>query len=110
MLLAEFGLADRGKDNVNHYSGGMAQRLMLARALMHTPGVLFLAEPTNSLDPQSRLFTWDRIRSLNPQGMTLLLTTHDMDEPAPICEPTAIMAHVPILVLDTQRQLLKLVQ
>ena len=108
-LLAEFGLADRGKDNVNHYSGGMAQRLMLARALMHTPDVLFLDEPTNSLDPQSRLFIWDRIRSLNEQGMTLLLTTHDMDEAEQLCERIAIMDHGHILVLDTTDELLKLV-
>lgn len=109
MLLAEFGLADRGKDNVNHYSGGMAQRLMLARALMHTPDVLFLDEPTNSLDPQSRLFIWDRIRSLNEQGMTILLTTHDMDEAEQLCERIAIMDHGHILVLDTTGELLKLV-
>src|SRR6266446_3541998 len=109
MLLAEFGLADRGKDNVNHYSGGMAQRLMLARALMHTPDVLFLDEPTNSLDPQSRLFIWDRIRSLNEQGMTILLTTHDMDEAEQLCERIAIMDHGHILVLDTTDELLKLV-
>ena len=109
MLLDEFGLADRGKDNVNHYSGGMAQRLMLARALMHTPDVLFLDEPTNSLDPQSRLFIWDRIRSLNEQGMTILLTTHDMDEAEQLCERIAIMDHGHILVLDTTGELLKLV-
>lgn len=108
-LLTEFGLADRGKDNVNHYSGGMAQRLMLARALMHTPYVLFLDEPTNSLDPQSRLFIWDRIRSLNQQGMTIFLTTHDMDEAEQLCDRIAIMDHGRILVLDTTDGLKKLV-
>jgi len=87
----------------------MAQRLMLARALMHTPDVLFLDEPTNSLDPQSRLFIWDRIRSLNEQGMTILLTTHDMDEAEQLCERIAIMDHGHILVLDTTGELLKLV-
>ena len=79
-LLGELGLADRKNEKVNRFSGGMAQRLMIARALMHLPDVLFPDEPTNNLDPQSRLFLWDRIRELNDQGLTILLTTHDMDE------------------------------
>ena len=108
-LLAEFGLAERARDNVNHFSGGMAQRLMLARALMHTPDVLVLDEPTNSLDPQSRLFLWDRIRWLNAQGMTILLTTHDMDEAEQLCDRIAIMDQGRILVLDTMDTLQKLV-
>jgi ABC-2 type transport system ATP-binding protein len=108
-LLAEFGLAERAKDNVNHFSGGMAQRLMLARALMHTPDVLVLDEPTNSLDPQSRLFLWDRIHWLNAQGMTILLTTHDMDEAEQLCDRIAIMDQGRILELDTMDALQKLV-
>jgi ABC-2 type transport system ATP-binding protein len=108
-LLDEFGLGDRGKDKVMRYSGGMAQRLMLARALMHLPDVLFLDEPTNSLDPQSRLFLWDRIRSLNEQGTTVLLTTHDMEEADQLCQRIAIMDHGKILVLDTSTELKKLI-
>jgi ABC-2 type transport system ATP-binding protein len=108
-LLQELGLGDRGKDMVRRYSGGMAQRLMLARALMHSPDVLFLDEPTNSLDPQSRLFLWDRIRTLNAQGVTALLTTHDMDEADQLCERIAIMDHGKILVLDTAPELKKLI-
>src|SRR5437868_1925575 len=108
-LLEEFGLGDRGKDKVMRYSGGMAQRLMLARALMHFPNVLFLDEPTNSLDPQSRLFLWDRIRSLKEQGTTILLTTHDMEEADQLCERIAIMDKGRILVLDTADELKKLV-
>lgn len=108
-LLNELGLGDRGRDMVRRYSGGMAQRLMLARALMHSPDVLFLDEPTNSLDPQSRLFLWDRIRSLNAQGTTILLTTHDMDEADQLCERIAIMDHGKILVLDTAPELKKLI-
>src|SRR5215831_12574357 len=108
-LLEEFGLGDRGKDKVMRYSGGMAQRLMLARALMHFPNVLFLDEPTNSLDPQSRLFLWDRIRSLNEQGATILLTTHDMEEADQLCQRIAIMDHGKILVLDTPTELKKLI-
>ena len=108
-LLNELGLGDRGKDMVRRYSGGMAQRLMLARALMHLPDVLFLDEPTNSLDPQSRLFLWDRIRSLKEQGTTILLTTHDMEEADQLCERIAIMDKGHILVLDTAAELKKLV-
>ena len=108
-LLKELGLGDRGKDKVMRYSGGMAQRLMLARALMHSPDVLFLDEPTNSLDPQSRLFLWDRIRSLNAQGITVLLTTHDMEEADQLCERIAIMDHGKILVLDTSAELKNLI-
>jgi len=108
-LLDEFGLGDRGKDKVMRYSGGMAQRLMLARALMHLPDVLFLDEPTNSLDPQSRLFLWDRIRSLNEQGTTVLLTTHDMEEADQLCQRIAILDHGKTLVLDTSTELKKLI-
>src|SRR5437763_1068085 len=108
-LLKELGLGDRAKDVVGRYSGGMAQRLMLARALMHSPDVIFLDEPTNSLDPQSRLFLWDRIRSLNQQGVTVLLTTHDMEEADQLCERIAIMDHGKILVLNTSAELKKLI-
>jgi len=108
-LLKELGLGERSKDVVRRYSGGMAQRLMLARALMHAPDVLVLDEPTNSLDPQSRLFLWDRIRSLNAQGVTILLTTHDMDEADQLCERIAIMDHGRVLVLDTPTELKKIV-
>jgi len=107
MLLAAFGLTDHSKEYVNHFSGGMAQRLMFARALMHTPDVLFLDEPTNNLDPQSRLFIWDRIRGLNEQHITIVLTTHDMDEAEQLCDHIAIMDHGRILVLDTMDGLLK---
>ena len=106
-ILKELGLGDRGKDKVGRYSGGMAQRLMLARALMHSPDVLFLDEPTNSLDPQSRLFLWDRIRTLNRQGVTALLTTHNIEEADQLCERVAIMDHGKILVLDTPDELKK---
>src|ERR1700739_3720092 len=97
-LLAELGLADRKNDKVSRFSGGMSQRLMIARALMHSPDVLFLDEPTNNLDPQSRLFLWDRIRELNQQGLTILLTTHDMDEADKLCERIAIMDRGRLLV------------
>jgi len=108
-LLTELGLADRKKDKVNRFSGGMSQRLMIARALMHSPDVLFLDEPTNNLDPQSRLFLWDRIRELNQQGLTILLTTHDMDEADKLCERIAIMDYGKILVDNTSAELKKMI-
>ena len=108
-LLDELGLGERKNEKVNRYSGGMAQRLMIARALMHSPDVLFLDEPTNNLDPQSRLFLWDRIRELNKQGLTILLTTHDMDEADKLCERIAIMDHGKILVNNTSAELKKMI-
>ena len=108
-LLDELGLGERKNEKVNRYSGGMAQRLMIARALMHSPDVLFLDEPTNNLDPQSRLFLWDRIRSLNQQGLTILLTTHDMDEADRLCERIAIMDRGRILVNNTSAELKKMI-
>ncbi len=108
-LLDELGLGDRKRDKVSRYSGGMSQRLMIARALMHGPDVLFLDEPTNNLDPQSRLFLWDRIRELNAQGLTILLTTHDMDEADQLCERIAIMDHGKILVNDVPSELKKII-
>jgi ABC-2 type transport system ATP-binding protein len=87
----------------------MNQRLMIARALMHAPDVLFLDEPTNNLDPQSRLFLWERIRILNAQGLTVLLTTHDISEAEQLCERLAIMDHGKILVNDTPVELKKII-
>lgn len=108
-LLAEFGLTQRSHDVLGRYSGGMAQRVMVARALMHTPEVLFLDEPTNNLDPQSRLFLWERIRQLHAQGITIVLTTHDMEEADHLCERIAIMDRGRILALDTPAGLKKLI-
>jgi ABC-2 type transport system ATP-binding protein len=99
-LLAQLGLGDRGGDKVDNYSGGMAQRLLIARALMHSPQVVFLDEPTTGLDPQARLFVWDRVRELRDGGVTVVLTTHDMDEAAALTDRVAIMDHGKLLALD----------
>jgi ABC-2 type transport system ATP-binding protein len=104
-LLERLGLAGRENDRVNDYSGGMAQRLMIARALMHQPRVLILDEPTTGLDPQSRLFLWDTIIDLRRRGTTLLLTTHDMLEADRLCDRIAIMDHGKVIALDTPRRL-----
>jgi len=108
-LLAQFGLADRAKEKVDRYSGGMAQRLLIARALMHSPDILFLDEPTTGLDPQARLFLWETIETLNRNGLTVLLTTHDMEEAEKLCHRVAIMDHGKILALDTPQDLRRLV-
>ncbi len=100
-LLDSLGLGDRAHARVNDYSGGMAQRLMIARALMHDPQVLILDEPTTGLDPQSRLFLWDRIVELQAKGTTIILTTHDMVEADRLCDRIAIVDHGKIIALDT---------
>ncbi len=100
-LLEELGLSERGKQKLGWFSGGMEQRVMLARALMHEPEVLFLDEPTNNLDPQSRLFLWERIRALQERGVTIMLTTHDMEEADRLCDRIAIMDQGRIIALDT---------
>jgi ABC-2 type transport system ATP-binding protein len=104
-LLALLGLEGRENDDVNDYSGGMAQRLMIARALMHDPRMLFLDEPTTGLDPQSRLFLWDRVGELRARGVTLLLTTHDMAEADLLCDRIGIIDHGEMIALDTPRGL-----
>jgi ABC-2 type transport system ATP-binding protein len=108
-LLEEFGLGGRGKEKISWFSGGMEQRVLVARALMHEPEVLFLDEPTNNLDPQSRLFIWDRIRAMRERGVTIMLTTHDMEEADRLCERIAIMDQGRILALDTPDGLKRLI-
>ncbi len=100
-LLDQFGLTEQADTKVDWYSGGMAQQLMIARALMHEPVVLFLDEPTTGLDPQARLFVWDRIRDLRDRGVTIVLTTHDMDEAADLADRVGIVDHGKLLALDT---------
>jgi ABC-2 type transport system ATP-binding protein len=108
-LLEELGMADRGNDKLDWFSGGLQQRVMLARALMHEPEVLFLDEPTNNLDPQSRLFLWGRVRALRERGVTIVLTTHDMEEADRLCDRIAIMDRGRILALDTPEGLRRLI-
>jgi ABC-2 type transport system ATP-binding protein len=100
-LLERFQLSKWAKASVYALSGGMAQRLMVARAIFHRPSVLFLDEPTAGLDPQSRLALWDLLGELNRDGQTILLTTHYMEEADRLCERVAIMDHGRILALDT---------
>jgi len=105
-LLEQFGLGDRGKEKPDFFSGGQAQRMMIARALMHAPGVLFLDEPSTGLDPAMRLFVWDRIRELRASGTTVVLTTHDKDEAAALADRVGIMDRGQLLALDTPAALI----
>jgi ABC-2 type transport system ATP-binding protein len=104
-LLERFHLAKWGKASVYALSGGMAQRLMVARAIMHRPAVLFMDEPTAGLDPQSRLALWEILGELHADGQTILLTTHYMEEADQLCERVAIMDHGRVLALDTPGRL-----
>jgi len=100
-LLEQFHLTKWSKASVYALSGGMAQRLMVARAIFHRPAVLFLDEPTAGLDPQSRLALWEILGVLHAAGQTILLTTHYMEEADQLCNRVAIMDRGKILALDT---------
>jgi ABC-2 type transport system ATP-binding protein len=100
-LLEKLRLSKWAKASVYALSGGMAQRLMMARAIFHRPAVLFLDEPTAGLDPQSRLALWEILGELNRDGQTILLTTHYMEEADELCDRVAIMDHGRILALDS---------
>jgi len=104
-LLEQFRLSERAKEPVAALSGGMAQRLMVARAIMHRPATLFLDEPTAGLDPQSRLALWEILGELNEQGQTILLTTHYMEEADELCDRLAIIDHGHLLTLGTPTEL-----
>ncbi|UUX33442.1 ABC transporter ATP-binding protein [Fundicoccus culcitae] len=90
-LLEKFGLTDRQHDYVKTYSGGMAQRLKIARAIMHEPEIIFLDEPTTGLDPAYREILWNQMLELNKEGTTIFLTTHYMEEPEQLCDRVAIV-------------------
>jgi ABC-2 type transport system ATP-binding protein len=104
-LLVEFRLTERAKAEVMALSGGMAKRLMVARALLHRPSVLFLDEPTAGLDPQSRIALWEILGKLHAEGQTILLTTHYMEEADSVCDRLAIMDHGRILAMGTPKSL-----
>jgi ABC-2 type transport system ATP-binding protein len=100
-LLEQFHLTKWARASVFALSGGMAQRLMVARSILHRPAVLFMDEPTAGLDPQSRLALWEILGELHAAGQTILLTTHYMEEAERLCNRVAIMDHGRILALDT---------
>jgi ABC-2 type transport system ATP-binding protein len=105
--LGRVGMEEKADTRVEKLSGGQSQRLSIACALVHDPEVVFLDEPTASLDPQARRNLWDLLSGLNDSGRTVVLTTHYMDEAEVLCDRVAIMDHGKILELDTPRQLVK---
>jgi ABC-2 type transport system ATP-binding protein len=104
-LLDRFKLSDRADQMVRGFSGGMMQRLSIARAMMHDPQVLFLDEPSAGLDPQTRLLLWEIIREYNQSGKTILLTTHNMEEADALCQRLAIIDHGRNIALGTPAEL-----
>ncbi len=104
-LLSYVDLQDRVNDNVKRLSGGMKRRLLIVRALMHNPKVLFLDEPTVALDPQVRRRIWDLIRGLPKQGVTVVLTTHYIEEAENLCNRVAILNKGKLIKLDTPSSL-----
>ena len=100
-LLEQFHLSERAGAYPAQLSGGLAQRVQIARAIAHRPKVLFLDEPSAGLDPQSRIAMWDAVRGLRQEGITVVLTTHYMEEADELCDRVAIIDHGKILVEDT---------
>jgi lipooligosaccharide transport system ATP-binding protein len=106
-LLAFVALGDKRDWRIDRLSGGMKRRLLVARALMNQPEVLILDEPTTGLDPQARHLVWEKLRSLKREGVTLLLTTHYMDEAAQLCDRLVIMHEGRILVEGSPREVVR---
>ena len=104
-LLERLGLAEKANAKMAELSGGQQQRLMIVRALMHEPDIIFLDEPTVGLDPQARLDLWDILRDLHNRGRTIVMTTHYMDEADRLCDRLAIIDRGNLLALDTPRAL-----
>ena len=105
-LIDAFGLSDRRTAMADQLSGGQARRLMIARALVHQPDVLFLDEPTAGLDPQTRVNLWDILKVLHDQGQTILLTTHYMEEAEALCDRIAVVDHGKVLAEGSLDKLL----
>jgi ABC-2 type transport system ATP-binding protein len=100
-LLEQLGMGEKANEKVDALSGGQQQRLMIARALIHEPEVIFLDEPTVGLDPQARLSLWEVLRELHRQGRTIVMTTHYMEEAEQLCDRLAIIDRGRLLALDT---------
>jgi ABC-2 type transport system ATP-binding protein len=106
-LLAEVNLSDKAKAQVKQLSGGQKQRFSVASALVNKPKVLFLDEPTTGLDPQARRNLWELVQGIKKKGITVVLTTHYMDEAELLCDRIAIMDEGRIIALDTPKNLIK---
>lgn len=106
-ILDDVGLSNKSKSYVNELSGGQQQRLSIALALVNYPKVIFLDEPTTGLDPQARRHLWEVIKRINKEGMTVVITTHYMEEAEALCERIAIMDRAKLINLDTPANLIK---
>jgi ABC-2 type transport system ATP-binding protein len=106
-ILARLGLGERAQARVDELSGGQQQRLMIARALIHQPRVVFLDEPTVGLDPQARLALWEILRGLHAEGTTIVMTTHYMEEAEKLCARVAIIDRGRLLACDAPDALRK---
>jgi ABC-2 type transport system ATP-binding protein len=104
-LLEQLAISDKAQAKVDEMSGGQQQRLMIARALIHEPQVIFLDEPTVGLDPQTRLSLWEILRALHAEGRTIVMTTHYMEEADKLCDRIAIVDRGELLELDTPEAL-----
>ena len=106
-LLTQFLLLEREQAYPSELSGGLQQRVQIARAIAHQPAVLFLDEPSAGLDPQSRIAMWDAVRAMRAEGITVVLTTHYMEEADVLCDRVAVVDKGKVLALDTPQQLKK---
>ncbi|MEU7318270.1 ABC transporter ATP-binding protein [Streptomyces sp. NPDC007083] len=106
-MLETVGLAEKADTREDKLSGGQAQRLSIACALVHDPELVFLDEPTTGLDPQARRNLWDLLRTLNSSGRTVVLTTHYMDEAETLCDRVAVMDHGKVLRVGPPRALVQ---
>jgi ABC-2 type transport system ATP-binding protein len=106
-LLRDVELLDKADSYVEQLSGGQQQRLSIAASLVHNPKVFFMDEPTTGLDPQARRHLWDLVRTIQAKGVTVLLTTHYMEEAEMLCDRVAIMDNGKIIALDSPKNLIK---
>ena len=105
-ILKEVELTDKAKTMIKNLSGGQKQRFSIASALVNKPQVLFLDEPTTGLDPQARRHLWNLIRDINNKGMTVMITTHYMDEAEELCDRVAVIDHGKIIDIDSPKNLI----
>jgi ABC-2 type transport system ATP-binding protein len=108
-VLEQVGLADRARDRIKTYSGGMKRRINIGVGLLHRPRLLFMDEPTVGIDPQSRRNILDGVKELNRQGVTVLYTTHYMEEAEELSSRVGIIDHGKLIALGTQRELTRTV-
>ncbi|HWY79347.1 MAG TPA: ABC transporter ATP-binding protein [Candidatus Sulfotelmatobacter sp.] len=106
-ILREVELEDKAKSYVKQLSGGQQQRFSIAATLINKPKVIFLDEPTTGLDPQARIHLWEMVRKINKAGVTIVMTTHYMDEAEQLCDRLAIMDHGKILKTDSPKSFIK---